>query len=208
MRSKLNGNFWQSLPINVDAPRRTRTSNTQDNVNALNNNEINILESINFLDDVPNNYKQARKHSESNRWMEALQREYRQLDDLNAFNLIPRNDVIDQKINSTTITFTRKPVPLFYKARLCFGGDLEKNNLQLKDTFASVIRTENLRLVLCMILSLKWKFVFIDIGKAFINAKMPRLVYLEIPVHHPDAGKRSTHVFKLNRALYGTTDAP
>ena len=37
---------------------------------------------------------------------------------------------------------------------------------------------------------------------------MPRLVYLEIPVDHPDAGKRPTHVFKLNRALYGTTDAP
>ena len=87
--------------------------------------------------------------------MEALQREYRQLDDLNAFYLILKNDVIDQKINSTTITFTRKPVPLFYKARLCFGGDLKKNNLQLKDTFASVIRTENLRHVLCMILSLK-----------------------------------------------------
>ena len=58
-----------------------------------------------------------------------------------------------------------------------------------------------------MILSLKWKFVFIDIGNALINAKMPRLVYLEIPVDHPNAGKRYTHVFKLNRALYGTTDA-
>jgi hypothetical protein len=47
-----------------------------------------------------------------------------------------------------------------------------------------------------------------DVSSAFINAPMKRKVYIEIPHDHPDQDKNQKYVFQLNRALYGTNDAP
>ena len=168
-----------------------------------------MRDSINFIDEVPNTYRAALQSPESSGWIAALAKEYTSLKELKALTLISKDKLpANTNIYHTRLLFTRKPPPLLYKARLCMRGDMEKIKLPLEDTFSTVIRTENLKLFLCLVLTLKWKFVTIDISTAFLNATLKRDLYIHIPSGHPDEDKRKTMCFKVHKALYGTVDAP
>ncbi len=60
-----------------------------------------------------------------------------------------------------------------------------------------------------LILTLKWKFMMIDVSSAFLYDKLNCKVFISIPIGHEEYEEEErTHVLKLNRALYGCTDAP
>ena len=192
----LNGQYWKDTQeINLNGPRILRSQRPE------RSNEL-INDTVLYTDDIPQNYNQALKHRDKDGWIIAIQRELSSLDEMGTFKLMKKTNIPKEaQSNQTRWAFDRKPPPVLYKARLCFRGDLENINFTPEDVFSTVVRTENFRMIFCLILTLKWKFIMIDVSSAFLYAELEREVYIEIPRGHQFyEGKMKTHVFRLQRA--------
>jgi hypothetical protein len=166
------------------------------------------LDAILFTDDIPKSYQDAIHHPESSGWRAAIHRELQALEQLDTFKVVKRDTVPkDMKVYKTKWVFDRKPPPLLYKARLVFRGDTDKTPLSVQETFSTVVRTENLRLFLTIIISLNWEMVFIDISSAFPNARMKRLLHIQIPQDYPGDLDPREFCLLVQGALYGSPDS-
>lgn len=93
-----------------------------------------------------------------------------------------------------------------YKARLVAKGFHQRKDIDYHETFAPVLRTKSLRLILALsTLRPHTQLTQIDVKTAFLNADVTEDVYVEVPegIDAPDG-----HVLKLRKALYGIKQAP
>jgi hypothetical protein len=166
------------------------------------------MDAIHFCDDVPQSYQEADRHPEAEGWIAAMHRELTSLGVLNTFKAV-RKDSLQKgtKIYRTKWVFDRKPPPILYKARLVFRGDTDRTPLSVQETFSTVVRTENLRLFLAIVLTLGWKMCFFDVSSAFCNSPMTRELYVFIPNEYPENLDPATWCLLVQMALYGCPDA-
>jgi hypothetical protein len=214
----LDGRKWNTLPaVDVNGPRLLRSSRPQtqsegDSVNLVvpsSSSSHLALDSVHYVEDTPKNLRQALTHKEAAGWMAAIQREYASLLEMEVFKEVEISSLPKEtQLFDTKFVFTRKPPPVLYKARLCFRGDKDKAELPLSDTFSTVVRTEDLRLLLSLILTLGWKFVLVDISTAFLYARMKRLLYIKVPAYYPRNVNPKKSALLCQGALYGTPDGP
>jgi hypothetical protein len=138
-----------------------------------------------------------------------MAKELESLRSLQTFTLVDKKDLPSKtQILDTTYVFTLKNQgdQIIHKARLYVRGDQEQTDHQLADIFSTVARSENLRLLLTVIVSLNWDFYVCDVKNAFVNAVLTKPSYVKIP---PCAeGDRNHSVWKLNKALYGLRRSP
>jgi hypothetical protein len=93
------------------------------------------------------------------------------------------------------------------KTRLVAQGYSQVKGLNFDETFAPVARLEAIRILLAYTTSHNIKLYQIDVKSAFLNGKINEPIYIEQPLSFEDS-KKSNHVYKLSKALYGFKQAP
>ena len=95
------------------------------------------------------------------------------------------------------------------KARLTAMGCFQREGIDYHETFASVSRTQTLRVLMIIYNSdASFSCVHWDVKSAFVNAPIEEDIWIEQPDGHDVANfPRSSFVLKLRKALYGTKQA-
>ncbi len=160
-------------------------------------------------EDTPN-YHQAMKSPDAEGFKEAMEAEWNQLTDMNAWEIVPREKAVkmNKRVIDSVWTFRRKRYPdgsvKKLKARLCVRGDLQIEGVDFSDTYSPVVSWSTVRLLLILTVILDLKTKQIDYTLAFIHAKSKPGVFIEMPRGY----EREGHVLELKRNLYGSRDAP
>ena len=134
--------------------------------------------------------------------LEAKMKEIENLKSHNIFTEVPREENKERTIGSRwVITEKFKDGEKVTKARLVAKGFQEETDLK-RDSPTCL--KENLRIVVAIAASEKWKIKSLDIKSAFLQGKeIEREVYLIPP---PEASDGRT-LWKLNKVIYGLSDA-
>jgi hypothetical protein len=93
------------------------------------------------------------------------------------------------------------------KARLVAQGYSQVKGLDFKETYASVARLDTIKILFAYACAHNIKLYKMDVKSAFLNGYINELVYVEQPLDFED-DKKSNHVYKLRKALYGLKKAP
>ncbi|KAF0758507.1 hypothetical protein AaE_003914, partial [Aphanomyces astaci] len=96
-----------------------------------------------------------------------------------------------------------------YKARLVIKGFLQREGLDYTEIFASVLRLNTLRLILCLVAKHSWNVRQMDVVTAFLNGVMDAdtEIYMMQPPNFVVPGLENK-VCKLVKAIYGLKQAP
>ena len=164
-------------------------------------------------DDFPTYHEVLRMpDDERQRWIEAFDVEMSDLTERQAYELVPRSDVLQagKKIIKSMWALRRKRKPdgsiSRYKARLVCRGDLQKQfyDFTLNDTFAPVVEWSTVRMLFSLGVMDDWKTASIDFKSAFTQAKLPEPIYLELPPGYQKANPHlADYVMKITTSLYG-----
>ncbi|KAI7944946.1 hypothetical protein MJO28_010641 [Puccinia striiformis f. sp. tritici] len=96
---------------------------------------------------------------------------------------------------------------LRFKARwVCFGNH-QVHMLHYFDTYASVARNESFKLLLTVAVNRSWCVFQFDVETAFLYGEIDAPVYVSQVKGFEERGKENW-VWKLNKSLYGTKQAP
>ena len=90
------------------------------------------------------------------------------------------------------------------KVRLVAQGYTQVEGLNFEETYAPVARLEAIRILLAYACAHNIKLYQMDIKSAFLNGYINEEVYVEQPPSFED-DKKPDHVYKLKKALYGTS---
>ena len=94
-----------------------------------------------------------------------------------------------------------------FKARLTAMGNFQREGVDYFETYASVMRTKTLRILLQLLnASPEHEMEHWDIKAAFINAPLEEDIWIHQPDGHQQKGAENM-VCKLNKALYGLKQA-
>ncbi|MBW0538405.1 hypothetical protein O181_078120 [Austropuccinia psidii MF-1] len=96
---------------------------------------------------------------------------------------------------------------LKYKARwVCFGNHQE-HMVNYYNTYAAVARSESFKILLLLMVSRKYTAYQFDVETAFRYGEMDAANYISQVRNYKVPGKENW-VWKLNKSLYGTKQAP
>ena len=124
------------------------------------------------------------------------------------------------QIVPSTWTFKRKRNPFTgdikrHKARLCLRGDLEE---EVTQKYSPVGNWATIRMMLILAARFGLKTRCIDIANAFVQARLEKAKFMEIPLGYkdmpsllamlPEGADINDYCVKLHRSLYGAADAP
>ena len=94
-----------------------------------------------------------------------------------------------------------------YKARLVAQGYRQREGVDYKETFASTVNLQSVRLVLWIINFYQLAMTKVDISTFFLYGKLLETIYMKQPPGYVNA-KYPKKVCKLSKSLYGTKQAP
>ena len=92
-----------------------------------------------------------------------------------------------------------------YKARLVAQGFNQVPGRDLDETWAPLPISATLRALFAVAAAKDWEVYHVDVKTAFLNAKMDKEMYINLP-DGTEPGN-AHEVFRLNLALYGTKRA-
>lgn len=94
-----------------------------------------------------------------------------------------------------------------FKARLVAKGFIQQPGTDFNETFAPVVRLNNLRSLLAYAIQNKLLIHQMDIVTAFLHGHLQEEVYMEQPPEYVKEGQKSL-VCLLQRSLYGFKQSP
>ncbi|MBW0514556.1 hypothetical protein O181_054271 [Austropuccinia psidii MF-1] len=150
-----------------------------------------------------------RRKSRTPRWKEAMDREFNSLTSKNTGTLVP-SPRTDKTIGGMW-RLVRKQNEfrevLKYKARwFCFGNHQE-NQVNYFDTYSAVAHTESFKVLLSILVNRRYSAYQFDLETAFLYGEMDAPNYVAQVAKYEVLGKKDC-VWKLNKSLYGTKQAP
>lgn len=168
-----------------------------------------IVENVEMLNSIienPQTIAEALGSENSDKWKEAMVREYESLMKNQTWTLVDRpkgKNIIGCK---WVFSLKRKPDGSVekYKARLVAHGCSQKYNVDYKETFAPVVRHSVIRLFLSLAAQHKLLVNHIDVVAAYLNADLDEEVYMMQP---PMFDNNTSQVCKLQKSLYGLKQA-
>lgn len=149
-------------------------------------------------------YKQAMASSDADEWRKAMKAEFQSLQDHDVGKLVPRPD--NHKVIGGMWVLVRKRelgVITKYKARWVALGNHQVEGIDFKETYASVGRSDSLRLLIAIAAHKLCKVFSFDIMTAFLHGIMKEKVYVR-QVRGFEAVGQEDHVWELGKSLYGT----
>ena len=150
---------------------------------------------------------------DSEEWKQAMRDELVTLVGMNTWTVVPRSEAVakGKKVIKSTWAFHQKRTPggdpTKKKARLCMHGDQMVQNVDYFESYSPVVQWSSVRLLLILSIVHGLETRQVDYVNAFAQAELDKDVYIEIPQgveHNNDANC----IFKLNKSLYGMSDAP
>ena len=144
------------------------------------------------------------------KWIEALEKEIRTLEEMGTWEEVPFESAEKDVIPCMWVMkIKRKPDGSLdkFKARIVVRGDLmEDYDFETK---ADVAQWSSVRMILILSITWGWHTGTCDYSNAFIHTKLNTPVWIQIPRGYaPMEGDRKSQCLKLLRSLYGTNFAP
>ncbi len=163
--------------------------------------------------DMPN-FHEAMRGPHREEFLEAMKKEITELESHGTWKLVRRSTLPEgTNVIPSTWAFKIKRFPdgrfRKTKARFCARGDKQIKGVDYFDTYAPVVNWATVQLLLCLSKSLGWKTRQVDFSNTFVQAKLDEDVYITTPAMFgdPEFGTDEV-VMKLNRSLYGLSQAP
>lgn len=171
------------------------------------NDETEMYMTTTVTEDEPLNYGEAVNSENREEWLKAIKQEFDAHVENNTWAIVERNAVpSDQPILTSRWLFKRKDAKNsvgIFKARLVIRGYADKNMYSRMEIYAPVARLTDIRFMLAVANKFSLTLYCMDVSTAFLNGRLDKKVYMEIPEGHKDVGRAKTHVCEVKRALYG-----
>lgn len=157
---------------------------------------------------IPRNCKQAVSGQDNVEWIEALNDEFKSLNNMKTWRLVilPKGRrairlkwVFDIKNDS-------KGGIEKYRTRIVAMGVFQKEGIEFVQFFATVFKYSALRLFFRLTARHGWKRFSIDVKCSFINAKLNEEIYVLQPEGFIQKGYED-HVYLLEKSIYGLKQA-
>ena len=162
-------------------------------------------------------WKEATRGENAEGFWQAMWIEICTLIKMGAWELVDRRP--DMHVVPSTWAFKIKRYPTGLvrklKARFCVRGDLQKDGVDVFETYAPVVSWMTIRLLLILSVVLELETVQVDYTAAFCQAHMTHDVFINLPLGWQRLNKMGLptafaegKVLKLKRSLYGQRDSP
>ncbi|XP_071683602.1 uncharacterized protein [Lolium perenne] len=142
-------------------------------------------------------------------WRSAMADEFSALCQTRTWVLVPRPPGVNIVGSKWVFKTKHKPDGSIekHKARLVAHGFTQQHGLDYGETFSPVVKPATVRLVLSLAVSRGWVLRQVDVSNAFLHGYLQEDVYMQQPPGFEDA-RFPSHVYKLQRALYGLKQSP
>jgi len=169
------------------------------------------IQTLEQQEQTPDTWKQAMASPEADKWKAAANKEMASIDEMGVWDLVPRASVPrGQIIIACKWVFKIKTdehgVATVYKARLTPKGFMQKEGINVFETFAATGKYKSMRIGLSIAAACDYELDQMDVPVAFQQAELDEEVYMELPEGYRE-GKEHL-VCKLKKALYGLKQGP
>lgn len=154
----------------------------------------------------PQNFDDAMKSPEKEKWLEAMREEYASLIKNKTWTLVdlPAGEkVIDNRWVYKVKINPDESLERF-KARLVAKGFTQKYGINYTETFSPVVRFTSIRSILAVAAKNKMTLKQFDIKTAFLNGELEDNIFMKQPIGFSDGTNK---VCKLLKSLYGLKQA-
>jgi hypothetical protein len=170
------------------------------------------VSSVVELPELPTTYEEAVNGPEGSKWAEAIKKEYDAMDALKVWTVVKRPPGVKPMGNKLVLkrklTSDGKAIEK-YKARSTAKGYTQVKGVNYSETFAPTLNLRTLRVLLAIAAAKDLEIKQIDVQTAFLNADIKEDLYMDLPEgYRMDLPHDGTWVCKLQKALYGTKQAP
>ncbi|RVW74320.1 Retrovirus-related Pol polyprotein from transposon TNT 1-94 [Vitis vinifera] len=187
-------NIVQPLIANEDITPEEQTQQPQENMslrrstrerrNAISDDYIVYLQEreveSGMMEDDPINFQQAMKSSNSQKWIEAMNEEYKSMQDNKVWELVPL-PVGTKPIGCKWIFKTKRDSNgnvERYKARLIAKGFTQKEGIDFKETFSPVSTKDSFRIIMALVAHYDLELHQMDVKTAFLNGDIDETIYM------------------------------
>ncbi|RVW22370.1 Retrovirus-related Pol polyprotein from transposon TNT 1-94 [Vitis vinifera] len=215
-------NIVQPLIANEDIAPEEQTQQPQENMplrrstrerrNAISDDYIVYLQEreveSGMMEDDPINFQQAMKSSNSQKWIEAMNEEYKSMQDNKVWELVPL-PVGTKPIGCKWIFKTKRDSNgnvERYKARLVAKGFTQKEGIDFKETFSPVSTKDSFRIIMALVAHYDLELHQMDVKTAFLNGDIDETIYMVQPENFVSEDSKNM-VCKLTKSIYGLKQA-
>nr|CAN66083.1 hypothetical protein VITISV_028833 [Vitis vinifera] len=215
-------NIVQPLIANEDIAPEEQTQQPQENMplrrstrerrNAISDDYIVYLQECEvesgMMEDDPINFQQVMKSSNSHKWIEAMNEEYKSMQDNKVWELVPL-PVSTKPIGCKWIFKTKRDSNgnvERYKARLVAKGFTQKEGIDFNETFSPVSTKDSFRIIMALVAHYDIELHQMDVKTAFLNGDIDETIYMVQPENFVSEDSKNM-VCKLTKSIYGLKQA-
>ncbi|RVW93240.1 Retrovirus-related Pol polyprotein from transposon TNT 1-94 [Vitis vinifera] len=161
-----------------------------------------------MMEDDPINFQQAMKSSNSQKWIEAMNEEYKSMQDNKVWELVPL-PVGTKPIGCKWIFKTKRDSNgnvERYKARLVAKGFTQKEGIDFKETFSPVSTKDSFRIIMALVAHYDLELHQMDVKTAFLNGDIDETIYM-VQLENFVSEDSKNMVCKLTKSIYGLKQA-
>ena len=161
-----------------------------------------------IMEDDPINFQQAMHDSNSQKWIEAMNEEYKSMQDNKVWELVPLPEGA-KPIGCKWIFKTKRDTNgnvERYKARLVAKGFTQKEGIDFKETFSPVSTKDSFRTIMALVTHFNLELHQMDVKTAFLNGDIDETIYMVQPENFI-SGDPKNMVCKLKKSIYGLKQA-
>lgn len=165
-------------------------------------------ETIGMMEDDPINFHQVMKGSNSQKWIDAMNEEYKSMQDNKVWELVPLPEGA-KPIGCKWIFKTKRDSQgnvERYKARLVAKGFTQKEGIDFKETFSPVSTKDSFRTIMALVAHFDLELHQMDVKTAFLNGDIDETIYMVQPENFELEDPKNM-VCKLTKSIYGLKQA-
>jgi hypothetical protein len=160
---------------------------------------------------TPSSYREAMASPEAKSWKAALDKEMASINEMGVWDLVPRISVPrHQTVLRCKWVFKIKTdengAVTVFKARLTPKGFMQKEGVNVYETFAATGKYKSMRIGLSIAAACDYELDQMDVPVAFQQAELDEEVFMELPDGYREGLEHL--VCKLRKALYGLKQGP
>ncbi|EPZ35576.1 Integrase, catalytic core domain-containing protein [Rozella allomycis CSF55] len=184
-------------------PRNLRNLERKDYAELSNFKDVALL-STDRISEIPRNVKEALSGAEANEWKQAMETEYKSLEENKTWKLceLPASRTAVGCRWVFAKKFDSEGKLQRYKARLVAQGFSQRPGIDVEQTYAPVTRIQSVRILIALGVQLDWHMHQMDMVTAYLNGTLDTMIYMKQPEGFIKEGSENL-VCDLQKSLYG-----